>query len=215
LRRLAFWVALAAALPAATAPTIAAVVDTPDETARRYQERGTTYFNLGQFEDAVAEFRRAYEAKADSVFLFNIAEAYRQLDAKDQALFFYRRYLSTNPQATNRPLVEERIKGIEELATDATRDPGAVSSDAALPAAPLPASSTATQPPSGTAPTWGPGAGREADSSSQDRFLLRQWWFWAGVGAVVVSGVVTFLVVASRRDERGPPKSVLGNARVF
>ncbi len=207
--------ALAAALPAATAPTVAAVIDTPNETARRYQERGLTYFNLGQFEDAVAEFRLAYEAKAEPVFLFNIGEAYWQLDANDQALFFYRRYLSTSPRAANRALVEERIKGIEKLATDGTRAPGVVSPDAALPAAPVPASLTAMPPPARTAPTGVGGAGREADTSSQERFLLRQWWFWAGVGAVVVSGVVTFLVVTSSRDERAPPKSALGNGRVF
>src|SRR3954453_687611 len=87
----------------------------PEELARRHHERGTTFYNLGQFEDAISEFRKGYEQKGDPVFLLNIGEAYRQLGAHEKALFFYRRYLSAMPSAPNRAEINEKIAALQQL----------------------------------------------------------------------------------------------------
>src|SRR3954464_13284654 len=87
----------------------------PEELARRHHERGTTFYNLGQFEEAISEFRKGYEQKGDPVFLLNIGESYRQLGAHEKALFFYRRYLFAVPEAPNRQAIDERIGALEQL----------------------------------------------------------------------------------------------------
>jgi hypothetical protein len=87
----------------------------PEELARRHHERGTTFYNLGQFEDAISEFRKGYEQKGDPVFLLNIGEAYRQLGAHEKALFFYRRYLSAVPSAPNRAEIDGKVAALQQL----------------------------------------------------------------------------------------------------
>jgi hypothetical protein len=81
---------------------------------RRHFEAGTNAFRLGEFKNAVEEYKAAYKLKADPVFLYNIAQAYRLANDFDQALFFYRSYLHSQASAPNRPEVEERIHVLEE-----------------------------------------------------------------------------------------------------
>jgi hypothetical protein len=64
--------------------------DAAAEAARRHFEEGTKAFNLGEFERAAKEYRAAYNAKADPVFLYNIAQAYRLANDFSDALFFYK-----------------------------------------------------------------------------------------------------------------------------
>src|SRR5262245_20698693 len=45
--------------------------------ARKHYAEGTKAFNLGEFQRAITEYRAAYNAKPDPVFLYNIAQAYR------------------------------------------------------------------------------------------------------------------------------------------
>jgi tetratricopeptide (TPR) repeat protein len=81
--------------------------------ARKQFEEGTKAFNLGEFTRAVQHYRAAYQAKPDPVFLYNIAQAYRQANDLPQALFFYRSFLRNMPNAPNRREVEDRIGKLE------------------------------------------------------------------------------------------------------
>ena len=54
---------------------------------------------IGRYEDAIDEFRRAYELRAEPRFLHEIAEIYRRLGATAQARFYYERYLASAPEA--------------------------------------------------------------------------------------------------------------------
>src|SRR5437773_3531943 len=76
---------------------------TNDETTKRQAklryEAGQKYFRLGDFKQSVAEFRAAYEIYPTALLLFNIAQAYRQLEDYRQALFFYKQYLATGEGA--------------------------------------------------------------------------------------------------------------------
>jgi tetratricopeptide (TPR) repeat protein len=86
------------------------------KAAKDAYERGTTEYNLGRFDEAIKWFEKAYEGMPEPILLFNIAQANRQLGNLERAIFFYRRYLDNAPKdAPNRPLVETKIKELEEL----------------------------------------------------------------------------------------------------
>ena len=86
---------------------------------------------LGRYEEAVGEFRRAYELRADPRLLFEIAETYRRLGASDQARFYYERYLASAPAAADRDEVEAKIAALQRAPRRARPRPRMVS-EAAL-----------------------------------------------------------------------------------
>jgi len=205
LRPLARVPALALLLAIITSGQARAQTLSPEELARRHHERGTTFYNLGQFEEAISEFRKGYEQKGDPAFLLNIGESYRQLGAHEKALFFYRRYLSAVPTAPNRAELDEKVAALEKLVDAQQRAAGTPSSPQPLPPrlqeAPPPAPlqgdlDVATHPPPPPGPFW------------------HRWWFWAGVGGVVAGGIAVGLLVSSARQSK-PPATDLGTMRFF
>jgi tetratricopeptide (TPR) repeat protein len=106
--------------PPPTAPPAEAVhaTDTDTETAEHVAQ-GKRLYMLGHYQEAIAEYRRAYELRADPQFLFDTAEAYRELGATQQALFYYNRYLAAAPGAPNREVVEDRVSELEMARTPA------------------------------------------------------------------------------------------------
>lgn len=179
----------------------------PEELARRHHERGTSFYNLGQFEEAIAEYRKGYEQKADPVFLLNIGEAYRQLGAHEKALFFYRRYVSTVPDAPNRPQIEDKITELEQLVAAQQR--------ARSPAPPEPLSpGLTTAPATPLPPDVGLVAPPPPPSPRAPGPVWHRWWFWAGVGGLVAGGIAVGLLVSSAKQDR-PPATDLGTMRFF
>ena len=167
----------------------------PEETARQHHERGTMHYNLGQFEDAIAEYRKGYEQKPDPIFLFNIAQTYRQLGAHEKALFFYQRYFSSAPDAPNRAEVQARIAELEPLVS---ADRHALA--AAPPSEPALSPILTMRPP--------------RPAAAAPPRVWHRWWFWAGVGGVLLGGVALGLAASSWRSE-SPPRTDLGGARFF
>ncbi len=96
--------------PDAAAPATAAEVEVAEHLAL-----GHRLYQRGQYHEAIVEYRRAYELRAEPRFLYEIAESYRQLGAADQALFYFDRYLASAPDAPDRDLVEDRITELESL----------------------------------------------------------------------------------------------------
>jgi tetratricopeptide (TPR) repeat protein len=190
--------ALLALLPAAAvaAPPKAVADSAPaeaGETARGHHEQGRRQVLAGHYETAIAEYRKAYELNADPSYLLDIAEAYRALGAAEQAVFFYRRYLTNHPNPPNRP---EVLAQIAELA----------------PPAPLPPRppSFVTPPP----PAPEPDLGLRVAPAERERSVVGRWWFWTAVGALAAAGATVAIVASSRRDD-GIPSSKLGNAKLF
>jgi tetratricopeptide (TPR) repeat protein len=109
---IAISVALAVALPAWSAAA------TPEETAasREHFQKGTAFYDLGKYLDAVREFEAAYQAKPDPALLYNLAQSHRLAGNPEQALHFYKTYLRYVPKAPNRAEIEGRITALEKLA---------------------------------------------------------------------------------------------------
>jgi hypothetical protein len=182
-----------------------------EKEARRLFQKAELSFNLGKFPEALADYQSAYQAKALPGFLFNIAQCYRNLGDYERARFFFKRYLALDPHTPNRhrvdDLISEMTHQLDLAARPATPGPagaGATGAETAPPPAPPPplvpppphgnatGFVTATAPPPTPPPTAPP-----------QRPAWKRWWFWTGVGAVVVGGVVATALL-TRPDVRPP-----------
>jgi tetratricopeptide (TPR) repeat protein len=172
--------------------------DPRQEKAARIQfDRAEKAFNLGRFDEALTHYQAAYEALPLPAFVFNIAQCHRNLGNGEQAVFFYQRYLSLQPDAPNRPVVEELIaeqtRQLEERkAAEAATTPAlAVEEPPGPPPAPRPPAAEVTRqralpPPPPPAPPHNPR-------------LSPRWWVIGLLGASVLGGVA-FLVVRQGGD---------------
>lgn len=132
--------------------------------AREHWERGTKFYDIGKYDEAIKEFEAAYQAKSDPAFLYNLAQSHRLAGHPNEALRLYRSYLRYVPKAPNRADIEERIKELEKTAaerpgTEPTVPLTPPSAGGATPATPP---STAPPPAAGTSPptaAWPPPAG--------------------------------------------------------
>ncbi len=76
-------------------------VPSEEDEAREHYSKGKTQYDLGAYDQAIEEFKRAYELSKQPLLLFNIAQAYRLKGDCAQALRFYKTYLreETDPEA--------------------------------------------------------------------------------------------------------------------
>ena len=78
--------------------------------AREHFKSAQLHYSLGEFEDAVKEFREAYRLRQEPAILFNVAQCYRQLRMWREAYFNYQQYLNQKKDAPNRDEVESMIE---------------------------------------------------------------------------------------------------------
>ncbi len=96
---------------------VAALAQTDKDKAKQAMEKfevGKTAYRLGDYDAAIVQWTEAYKLKTDPVFLYNIAQAYRDKKEFEKAIAFYRNYLNEAPNASNRPIVEKRIAEMKE-----------------------------------------------------------------------------------------------------
>lgn len=185
---------------AAIAPRAAHADDVATRTAKRHFERGEKLFALGQFGDALEEYKKAYDAKPLPGFLYNIGQCYRNLDDFEQAIFSYKKYLQLKPEAANRDQVEKLIDDLEQkkAAADAEREAK---------------EQQAQQDRDRAAQPTGDGGGgdhatrvtRQATPQARSSPFYTKWWFWTGV-VVVGAGAGVGIFEATH----GAPPSDLG-----
>src|SRR5271157_514619 len=79
------------------------------DAAKAHFSRGTRLYQVGEYRQALDEFKAAHLAKPDPSFLYNIAQCHRQLGDLEQAVTMYKRFLAASPNAANRAEVEKRV----------------------------------------------------------------------------------------------------------
>jgi tetratricopeptide (TPR) repeat protein len=154
-QRLAWSLVLAMILTVGTGPALAsaetgassaAPVTDAHERARALFDRGQVQYALGEYDQAIALFREAYELSSAPILLFNIAQAHRLKGDCAHAVELYRHFVRIAPDA---PLAEEARRHISTLAPTCALDhraPPAPEAEPALedvrPAAPVLGSSS-------------------------------------------------------------------------
>jgi tetratricopeptide (TPR) repeat protein len=166
--------------------------------ARAHYEQAVAYYNLDEYAPALAEFREAYRIKPDPSFLFNIAQCHRRLGQNEAALDYYRKYLRNLPDAPNRADVERMVAELHAKETapqpEATPAPTPVATPTPAPVPPAQLE----------APTPAPEASLIAmppPPPPQSSPIYKRWWFWTGVGVIVVSAVVIGVVASSNGSQ--------------
>jgi tetratricopeptide (TPR) repeat protein len=215
---LAFTVAGAVAhLGTVTPPALAVgpvAVARQEESPRSHHEQGRRQFGQGQYEGAIASYRKAYELKADPSYLLDIAEAYRALDVPERAVFFYNRYLSAHPNPPNRFEVEAEVARLKLRLPEVAVAPVAPAA-ATSPSPGVPLSTRGQALPPGAAAGMGSDVGLAARPVRDDqRPLVGRWWFWTAIGALAATGA-TVAILSSSRGGDEPPRTQLGHAKLF
>ena len=194
------------------------------DAARAHSQEGDSYYKLEKYANAITEYEQAYLAKPDPSFLYNIAQCHRLMGQGAEAIKFYRRFLKDAPTAPNRAVAEKHIRDLEDASAGtappatapvtASRPPPVAPAPVSVipPTEPPPAASPPfptspspafnpllpTSTPVSTTPTVENGT---TSTQTESHPIYSRWWFWAGVGAVVVGGIV--LIAATAKHD--PP----------
>lgn len=195
MKKLALAALLAASATAAAQPAPRPTPQTDDQKrveAKTLYEQGLSHYNLGEFDQAIAAFRKSYELTQAPGLLFNIAQAFRLKKDYEQATYFYTTYLRLQPDAANRSDVEARLaemqQAIEEQKKLEKKPPiGTISPEGTTTTTSAP---TVTPPAATTSTTPAPESPHE-EAGARGRSLKIAGYATAGTGAaLVITGLV-------------------------
>jgi tetratricopeptide (TPR) repeat protein len=101
--------------PARPEPAEAPITPEAKARAAAAYTVGVGHFKARRFEEAVAEFAKAYRIDPSPILVFNMARSFEELRRYPQAVTFYQRYLEGAPNAPDRAAVRETIVALEGL----------------------------------------------------------------------------------------------------
>jgi tetratricopeptide (TPR) repeat protein len=192
----------------ASAPVPAAGAS--DEVARGLFQAGKAAYEAGNYSDALSFFQQAHARSGRPELLFNIGQAADRLRRDEQAIEALRAYLTQLPDAPNRVEVQARIRALEHALQERS-SAAATSSDPGATAAPAPVPTPRETAAQAAADDAQPPTGLEGSDASASKPVTKQWWFWTGIGAVVVGGTAVALAVALGGDDAGREPFYEGN----
>jgi hypothetical protein len=108
----------------------------------------------------------------DPAFLFNIAQCFRQLDNKPEALRAYRSYLRNLPNAENSAEVNHLIDILSKAIAQTKLPPAAATIPATVPSAP------AASPPAPIIAAMPPPTARTVSLPPDRQPVYKKWWVW-------------------------------------
>jgi hypothetical protein len=168
--------------------------DPKDAEAKAEYRAGSDAYALGNYEEAVGHFERAYELSQKPELLFNLGQSYTRwydisnnLDHLKKARRLYENYV-LNVGATQ---LDEQ--GQADARADAQRRIAEV--DRAI---------AKHQNAEGTGPV---------DDDKPDKPVYKKAWFWVAIigGAAVIGGVAAAVVVTTRPEGFEPELGTIGN----
>jgi tetratricopeptide (TPR) repeat protein len=96
--------------------------DAGDRRARQHFQSATAYFETGDYESALREFRASYAQSPRPQLLYNIFLCQERLGELDGAIESLRGYLASD-DVENRDVLEQRLRHLEERRTRAEAGP--------------------------------------------------------------------------------------------
>jgi len=91
----------------------AATMEGAQERARLHFQAGASYYEAGSYEDALREFRHAYEMSGRPQLLYNLSLCYQNLGRLEEAIAHLRRFLDEVEEVPNRANLEIRIQNFQ------------------------------------------------------------------------------------------------------
>ncbi len=184
-----------------------------DDVARGLFEAGTAAYKAGNYGEALQLYEQAYARSPRPALLYNIGQVADRLRDDRKALASFEAYLDQLPNAPNRAEVEHRIDALKEarkaLGAPATTPPSPVGPTSRAPTpAQAAAQGGAKRPPEAAAVV--PAGVDTRGAAGGSGAVTSQWWFWTGVGAVLLAGAAVGLAVALASGP-GPAAPYQGN----
>src|SRR5262245_44350022 len=170
-------------------------------------------FAAGRYEEALELFAKLYAQTLHPVYLRNIARCHQKLRQPEKAIDQFREYLAKEKKisAEERKEIEGYIKEMEAL-----RDEQARQATPPPPQNPPPPTVTPINPPP---PTYYPPPPPPTTTSGMlvaqppppqtEAPIYTKWWFWAGIGALVATGVVAAILLSGGTQRPDCPASAL------
>lgn len=178
--------------------------------AKEHYIKGTKAFELGAYDEAIAEYSAAYRIKDDPALLYNLAQSHRLANHPADAARFYRLFLMKVPNASNRPEVEAKIAELQKLVEQQKKTqnmpPDSVKAPNATPP-PTAAEPVRTTPSTETAPTVVPTPATVSPDFVSARQRSARTMKIAGIStaavgvALVVGGIVTGVLAQQAGDK--------------
>lgn len=186
--------------PAPGSARPAAVPATGDEQAR-------DLFRAERYPEALAVYQRLRAETRHPTYLRNIGRCHQMMRQPAAAIDAFEAYLrdATDLDAGERKEVQGYIAEMRRLeAKPSPASPPAGAASAPPPASVAVAAPPQAPPPAPTEPVMvtAPPASAATDGEPS---VFRRWWFWAGVGALVVATGIVVGVAASGEDRLACP----------
>ncbi len=132
--------------------------------AKRLFEQGQAHYDLGEYDEAIAAFREAYEISSAPALLFNIAQSHRLKGDCARALQVYRHFVRLDPDSSHRVAAENQISLLTAQCDHKTQATPATSASAGSKETP-----TSAVHAEGGAPAAGEGVRRRTASETRTR----------------------------------------------
>jgi tetratricopeptide (TPR) repeat protein len=163
--------------------------------ARNHFEAGKNLYNVGDYLEAIREFKAAEALRSSPILSYNIGLANEQLGRKKVAVKYFRRYLEGLPSASNRPEVEANIAALEREIAAQTPPP---SSAPPPPVVEAPVDSPPPPPPAGY-PAYDPYATNPAPAPVAPQPVKKKSHWWVSLiivgGALAIAGTIAAAVL--------------------
>ena len=156
----------------------------------RHYKRGNTLYEQRDYEAAIAEMQAAYKERQLPRLLLNIGQAYRKMGKAREALSYYERYLTAEPDAPAPLQAEIRAYMVQ---TRALIEAPALQDNPDRTKEPLP--TVGTGDPNKTEPPRTPEANRP---------IYKRPWFWAVIGGGVVAIIAVGVGVGVAKSREIP-----------
>jgi tetratricopeptide (TPR) repeat protein len=205
-----------------TAPALAD--DAAD--AKMHYQKATAHYAVGEYKEAAAEYEAAYKSKQDPALLYNAAQSHRLANDNQKALLLYKNIVKLYPTSKYAAESKDRIEKLEQAIATTQSPPN---QPAPVEVSPPPAGAAPVQPIAQPAPTAAPPPAAAPPPSSspapsatvtatapppaESTPIYKEWWFWAGAGAVVAGAVVAAVVLSSSTTAWNNLPDVKGEVR--
>jgi tetratricopeptide (TPR) repeat protein len=183
----------------------------PEEAKIHYQ-KGLSYYGVGKFAEAAAEYEKAFELNPDPAHLYNAAQTHRAAGNNKRALLLYQNYLRLFDNAPNRAQVERHIAQLKQAIETDERAQGAPPLEPMSPEEAARKSKAAAEAPRDV--VTNPADAKLSTRAAAPRPHKSRAWVWGVVAGGVAAAALGIGLGVGLGTGGGYPAATFGTARV-